>query len=335
MEPKVSIIVCTYNQEDTIGAALDSILAQKTEFGYEIELSDDCSTDGTADICRAYAERYPDIIRLTINDCNLGIADNYFSTLYRCRGQYIADLAGDDIWIDVDKLARQAAILDRHPEVVLTHGAWRCMSADGTLRKPVGFAMPDTSHIDRARSYLMPLLKHRQDDAFIHLCTAMYRRDVAIALTQKYSDFFYGAELPCEDFQLEVLMSASGGAISYEPAVVLAYRVGHDSASSAVDKAKNAVFTAKIVTLTKRLADELCVDSRELESYYDSAMVYAVSRAFSSGSKRAARVCAVAAKALAPYKLKVKTRIALAIMRIRPLWCPTRLLYNLISSFST
>ena len=86
MNPIVSVIVCTYNQEGTIGAALDSILAQITDFDYEIVVADDCSTDGTRDICRDYSARFPDRIRLILNDENLGIADNYFGTLYECRG---------------------------------------------------------------------------------------------------------------------------------------------------------------------------------------------------------------------------------------------------------
>ena len=67
MTPKVSVIVCTYNQEGTIGAALDSILAQKTDFDFEIVVADDCSADRTPAICREYAARYPGKVRAIIN----------------------------------------------------------------------------------------------------------------------------------------------------------------------------------------------------------------------------------------------------------------------------
>jgi len=87
MTPKVSVIVCTYNQEDTIGAALDSILAQKTDFDFEIVVADDCSADRTPAICREYAGRYPGKVRAIINEENKGIADNYYDTLYECRGK--------------------------------------------------------------------------------------------------------------------------------------------------------------------------------------------------------------------------------------------------------
>ena len=210
MTPKVSVIVCTYNQEDTIGAALDSILAQQTDFDFEVVVADDCSADRTPAICREYAERYPGKVHAILNDENKGIADNYYDTLYECRGKYIADLAGDDLWTDPNKLARQAALMDSDPSIVLCHGAWQYLHPDGSMSFSEDHAVPDQDYVVDGAKMLPYLLQHRKDEVFIHLCTSMYRRDTAIALTQKYSDFFYGRNLPCEDFQLEVLMAASG-----------------------------------------------------------------------------------------------------------------------------
>ncbi len=53
-KPKVSVIVLTYNQEKLIGRTLDSILAQKCDFPFEIIVGEDCSTDGTLAVCRDY-----------------------------------------------------------------------------------------------------------------------------------------------------------------------------------------------------------------------------------------------------------------------------------------
>ena len=53
-EIKVSIICCAYNQEKYIADAINSFLNQKTDFLYEILISDDASTDRTADIIRNY-----------------------------------------------------------------------------------------------------------------------------------------------------------------------------------------------------------------------------------------------------------------------------------------
>ena len=51
MENMISVIVCTFNQEDTISRTLDSVLCQKCHVPFEIIIGEDCSTDGTLAIC--------------------------------------------------------------------------------------------------------------------------------------------------------------------------------------------------------------------------------------------------------------------------------------------
>ena len=99
MEDKISVIVTTYNQEDTIGRTLNSILAQKCHLPIEIIIGEDCSTDNTRSVCKDYAQRYPQIIRLMPKAENKGIQNNYYDCLLECKGKYIADCAGDDFWI--------------------------------------------------------------------------------------------------------------------------------------------------------------------------------------------------------------------------------------------
>lgn len=115
--PVASIIVLTYNQEHSLPVTLDSLLAQKTSFPIEIVVADDCSKDGTRGVIADYAGRYPDIIRPLYNERNLGILGNYCSTLRQCRGKYISGCAGDDHWIDAEKLQLQVEIMERTPEI--------------------------------------------------------------------------------------------------------------------------------------------------------------------------------------------------------------------------
>ena len=62
MTPKVSVVSITFNQAAFLEDALKGFLMQKTDFPLEILVHDDCSTDGTTEILRQYAEKYPDII---------------------------------------------------------------------------------------------------------------------------------------------------------------------------------------------------------------------------------------------------------------------------------
>ena len=57
---KVSVLVATYNHQDTIAQCLDGILMQSTDFEFEILLGEDESDDQTRDICIAYAEKHPE-----------------------------------------------------------------------------------------------------------------------------------------------------------------------------------------------------------------------------------------------------------------------------------
>ena len=71
IEPIVSVTVATYQHVDYIKECLDGILMQETSFPYEVIIGEDGSIDGTQEICKEYAEKHPDKIRLFIRDRNL------------------------------------------------------------------------------------------------------------------------------------------------------------------------------------------------------------------------------------------------------------------------
>ena len=58
MNPMVSICCLAYNQKSYIEKTIESFLAQKTSFDFEIIIHDDASSDGTQDIIKKYAEKY-------------------------------------------------------------------------------------------------------------------------------------------------------------------------------------------------------------------------------------------------------------------------------------
>lgn len=117
----VSIIVLTYNQERTIRRTIDSILAQKTNFSFEIIIGEDCSSDGTRAICEQYVAKHPDIIRLMPSMPNKGLMRNCKDTLASCRGKYVAGCAGDDWWHNTNKLQMQVDYLEATPECVMVY----------------------------------------------------------------------------------------------------------------------------------------------------------------------------------------------------------------------
>lgn len=116
---KVSACIITYNHEEYITKTIEGALAQKMVYEYEIIISDDCSSDGTRDICRSYQERYPDKIKLILPERNLGMSGNWLKAISGCSGKYIAICEGDDFWTDPYKLQTQVEFLEKNPEFAI------------------------------------------------------------------------------------------------------------------------------------------------------------------------------------------------------------------------
>ena len=127
-KPLVSVCVQTYQHADFIKECLDSILMQKTNFEIEILLGDDSSTDGTREICKKYAEKFPDKIRLFMHhrENNIAIGGsptgrfNFMTNLLSAKGKYIALCEGDDYWTDPYKLQKQVDFLVKNEDFVLS-----------------------------------------------------------------------------------------------------------------------------------------------------------------------------------------------------------------------
>lgn len=111
---KLSVCVVAYNQKKYIKKTLDSLLMQKTNFFYQILISDDASTDGTADIIYDYSIRFPSIIKPVFNKINIGPFLNSINTYKRADTEYVAICDGDDYFTDPLKLQKQVDFLDKN-----------------------------------------------------------------------------------------------------------------------------------------------------------------------------------------------------------------------------
>ena len=117
-KPLVSICTTTYNHAKYLAQTLDSFLAQECDFPFEVLVHDDVSTDGTIDILREYAARYPDIIKPLFeeeNQYSKGVPINETFNFPRAQGKYIALCEGDDYWCDPHKLQRQISHMEADP----------------------------------------------------------------------------------------------------------------------------------------------------------------------------------------------------------------------------
>src|SRR3981081_4277013 len=75
--PRVSIAMLTYNHRPFIEQAIESVLRQRTTFGWEVVIGDGYSIAGTRAILKSYEQRHPDRIRLLLHDRRLGPHENH------------------------------------------------------------------------------------------------------------------------------------------------------------------------------------------------------------------------------------------------------------------
>ncbi len=138
--PFVSIICTVFNKEPWLKKTIDSFLAQKTEFSFEIILVDDASTDGSRKIIADYEASHPDLIRAFYQDENQGISKTWVTICKEARGQYIARCDGDDFWIDPLKLQKQVDLLASRPDCRWSNTDFDIYDEYGNFVSKAGFA---------------------------------------------------------------------------------------------------------------------------------------------------------------------------------------------------
>ena len=141
---EVSLLVTSYNFRPFLRAAIESLLAQATEFTFEIILVDDASPDGSLD---AIADLKDDRLKVHSNAKNLGCIASINKAFSLACGRYVARLDGDDIW-KPNYLQSLVCALRGNPDAVLAYGDIQLISAEGliaplSLGRPAGPALRD------------------------------------------------------------------------------------------------------------------------------------------------------------------------------------------------
>ncbi|MFL5505263.1 MAG: glycosyltransferase, partial [Gemmatimonadales bacterium] len=109
----VSVVLCTYNGARYLPEQLDS-LARQSLPPTELVVRDDDSTDETASLVAAFAERAPFPVRWTCNAERLGPTRNFGAAIADATGEFVALCDQDDVWLP-EKLERVVGALMREP----------------------------------------------------------------------------------------------------------------------------------------------------------------------------------------------------------------------------
>ena len=267
-KPLVSVLVTPYNQKAYIRQTLDSILMQECNFDFEVVIGEDCSTDGTREICQEYALKYPKQIVLCLNEKNKGLIDNYFDVFLKARGVYMADCGGDDYWLTKSKLQEQVDILENHPNVSLVAGNWQFFhQKSGTFSKSTSWVHQDWFQPELFGKEAVAYYLNSNVFPRIVLASSCFRGDLARELYQQHPELFRGNDVVCEDLPLTLGLLMKG------PFYIsknnwLIYRVLEKSLSHSqiyFDYLKGFSFSAFKQTLI--LSTTLGVPNRALQSY--------------------------------------------------------------------
>lgn len=108
----------TYNHEKYIAQAMEGILAQETDFTFELIVSNDASTDNTDFLIKTVIRDHPKrkMIKYFNHKKNLGMIDNFKFAYKECHGKYVAMCDGDDYWTEPFKLQQQIDFLEENPD---------------------------------------------------------------------------------------------------------------------------------------------------------------------------------------------------------------------------
>lgn len=206
--PDVSIILTAYNFEAYIDVALQSLLAQDTQYSYELIVVDDCSSDATLARIQAITDLR---IRLIAHTQNRGAAASINEAFALAKGRYVARFDGDDVWLP-HFLETTVTVLEQNPQVGLVYGDVAFIDAQGMVLNPHS-PVPNYNAWDKTS-----LIKTLLSDYLICAPAILARRE-AWALAVPLPEYL----LYC-DFEMALAM-ATQWKFRYVPEVLAQYRL--------------------------------------------------------------------------------------------------------------
>ena len=217
--PLVSVIICSYNRKELIGQAIESVLQQKANFAIEIIIGDDYSTDGTRELLLEWQEEHPNIV-LNLQEENVLVGANFFSTLKLASGKFVAFLDDDDYWHCNTKLQQQVDFLNENRKFAAVHTNYRNFYIEKNRFEEIVIQNKETNNLQYAI--------HTQSFR-IHYATVLARKDVI--LNDFEIDKLINKTFSRQDWPLLMILTKNNN-IGHIPKSTLTYRKGHLSNSN-------------------------------------------------------------------------------------------------------
>ncbi|NEN98931.1 MAG: glycosyltransferase family 2 protein [Moorea sp. SIO3I7] len=178
----VSVIIPVYGVENYIAAAVQSVLEQ-TYTNFEVLIIDDESPDSSIKICQEFSDQRLKIIHQT----NRGLAGARNTGIRHAKGDYLAFLDGDDLWLP-QKLERHIEHLENFPDIGISFSRSALIDEAGNFMG--AYLMPKLSNITISDLF--------RESPIGNGSAAVVRRELFDTI--KYQDNVYG---PTEDYYFD------------------------------------------------------------------------------------------------------------------------------------
>ncbi len=188
--PRLSIGLPVYNGEEYLAESLESLLTQSYE-DFELIISDNASTDNTADICYRYMEQ-DSRIRYIRQPRNVGAAPNHNFVIAQARGEYFKWAAADDTYAK-ELLEYCVDALGKYPDIVLAHAWTALIDSAGKVAQNVEYSL-DTASSHAPERFRSLLYGKSGDDIYGVIRTDVIRRVTPLD-SYHHSDHTITAEL--------------------------------------------------------------------------------------------------------------------------------------------
>lgn len=251
----VDVVMVTYNQEQYIAQAIESVLMQKTVFPFRLIIGEDCSTDNTRKICITYAEKYPETIKLILHNENQGLLKNYKSVFDACTAKYLAVLEGDDYWIDEFKLQKQVEILENDITVGLVHAKFYVLTSG------------------RLKIYKAPKYARKKGEIYNELIKSNYIGPLTVLFRKELLDrhvnfsHMISENYSTIDYALWLEFSYNSR-IEYLNETVAVYRKEKGSVSVPMEFSKVEIFNNTIIKIIEYFENKYLTDKNAISDAY-------------------------------------------------------------------
>ena len=237
--PQITVAMPVYNGEGYVHLAIQTVLDQ-TYSDFELLIVDNCSTDGTLEVVKAFSDPR---IRLHVNSSNLGMVGNWNRSVELATGEYIKFLSHDDL-LDPTCLEEQIAGFLQHKQenIGIVTCKKRVINQNGKNIMP-GFGLRGQSRLISGRVAIRKSIRAGRniigEPSVVLIKTSALRESGLFELPEFTPDI---------KMWFKILQKSE---LYFIDKTLASYRISEKSTSSSVSKSQGAQFVTLIHEITK------------------------------------------------------------------------------------